>query len=155
MIGLFVLWVLLIVLGTFTQTDTSAFDEPITIDRLHALTNEKRKDAGVPELVLDERLNKSALAKCTDMADKDYFAHYSPDGVQPWFFMKQQYIPYATAGENLANGSKANPSDITDRWYASTAHRENLLNQGFTHVGYGVCDRGDGYYLTVQHFISQ
>ena len=45
------------------------------------LANEDRKDAGVDELLINEKLTHAAQMKANDMAEKGYFAHVSPEGL--------------------------------------------------------------------------
>ena len=81
-------------------------------------------------------LSRAARLKAQDMASRSYFAHTSPQGLTPWYWLEQVGYKYTLAGENLAvNFSK--PSDITDAWLNSPAHRANILNSGYTETGTG------------------
>jgi len=74
----------------------------IPVESVLSLTNEKRKAAGLPELKLDPVLSQAAKNKGEDMLAKDYWAHISPDGVEPWKFFLDAGYQYRYAGENLA-----------------------------------------------------
>ncbi len=58
----------------------------ISLDEVLRLTNERRKEAGLSPLKLDPVLSQAAKSKGEDMLNKDYWAHVSPDGVEPWKF---------------------------------------------------------------------
>jgi len=126
---------------------------------LFTLTNQERVKAGLPELVLDDSLNKSAADKCADMVAKNYWAHNAPDGTTPWVFI-QKYIPiYVHEGENLEY-SNSTDSAIMLAWMNSTEHRDNILDKHYVGVGFAVChstayiNRGPQY-IIVQHFIER
>jgi len=104
-----------------------------------SLTNEERVAAGLEPLVSNSLLAQAALAKGTDMLNKDYWAHVSPDGVEPWYFFAQSGYEYRYAGENLARDF-SNPSGAVDAWMASPSHRENLLSPRYREIGVAVVE---------------
>ena len=52
-------------------------------DQVMILTNQERLNHGCEPLVMDDRLRLAAEGHSQDMAIKDYFSHYSPDGTTP------------------------------------------------------------------------
>ena len=67
-----------------TKTDfLSAIYPSVLVD----LTNEARVKNNQPALKMNPVLEKAAKLKASDMAEKGYFAHTSPDGVSPWFWI--------------------------------------------------------------------
>ena len=58
----------------------------IPADEVVMLTNEKRAEVGLSPLEMNDTLSQAALAKGTDMINRNYWAHVSPDGTQPWKF---------------------------------------------------------------------
>jgi hypothetical protein len=71
------------------------------------------------------------------MAANGYFAHVSPTGKTPWYWLQQVGYRYSFAGENLAvdfDDSKA----VEDAWMASPTHHANIVKPQYTRVGYGV-----------------
>ncbi|MFH1648132.1 MAG: CAP domain-containing protein, partial [Patescibacteria group bacterium] len=62
----------------------------ITISDLLAQTNQKRSDKGLSPLRLNSTLSEAAKQKAYDMFENDYWAHISPDGVEPWDFILGQ-----------------------------------------------------------------
>ena len=108
----------------------------VTFDarQIVALTNESRRRAGLPPVVVDERLMAAARAKLFDMLKRDYFAHRTPDGRQPWAFMQAAGYRYQMAAENLARGYDDEP-EVQQAWMKSHGHRANILNPRFTEIG--------------------
>lgn len=90
------------------------------------MVNEYRVSLGLGKLAHDEKLCKSALYKSADMLDKQYFAHVSPTGEQPWDLIVAQVSKYSKAGENLAFGN-IDDRTIVDGWINSPGHRENMV----------------------------
>lgn len=102
-------------------------------------TNDQRAANNVAALSLNATLNQAAQAKAHDMATNNYWAHTSPSGLTPWYFITQAGYGYTTAGENLAYGF-ATASDALTGWMNSPGHRANILNAAFTEVGFGIID---------------
>jgi len=71
------------------------------------------------------------------MAKNGYFAHTSPDGKTPWYWLEQVGYNYQYAGENLAINF-SDSKDVTDAWMASPAHRANIVKGNYTDIGTGV-----------------
>lgn len=126
----------------------------ISVSQLLEFTNERRSKLGEPPLRLNEELANAASSKAKDMFAKDYWAHRSPDGKTPWFFIKQAGYDYIYAGENLARGFTT-ASDIVDAWMASETHRENVVSSNYTDIGFAVekgALNGEETVLVVQMF---
>lgn len=108
-------------------------------ERVIELTNQKREEKGVEPLRIDPLLTQSALMKASDMFLKDYWAHVSPEGIEPWHFFVQAGYKYRFAGENLARDF-SKPEDVVAAWVASPSHRENLLAARYRDIGIAVVD---------------
>jgi hypothetical protein len=88
------------------------------------------------------------------MFARDYWAHVSPQGVQPWHFITQSNYAYRYAGENLARDF-SDPDSVIKAWIASPSHRDNLLNPKYQDIGVAVVDGklgGRDTTLVVQFF---
>lgn len=106
----------------------------INVYELINLTNTERASRGLSNLKIDSRLVRAAEEKGKDMIEKDYWAHYGPNGETPWEFIIDSGYEYIYAGENLAKDfSSAAP--IHNAWMASPTHRSNLLNPNFVDIG--------------------
>jgi len=113
------------------------------------LINKTRTEAGLPELIENELLDKSARAKACDMRDRKYFEHVSPEGVEPWKFIVAAGYKYYDAGENIAM-SYTSTKKLAEAYMNSPEHRDNILDDRYTEIGVGNC----GIYQ-VEHFGSR
>jgi uncharacterized protein YkwD len=98
------------------------------------LANGERFSNKVAMLSTSPTLVEAAQLKANDMASKSYFAHVSPEGVEPWHWFRETGYNYAYAGENLAiNFSES--VDVNVAWMNSPLHRKNILDGKFTEIG--------------------
>lgn len=119
---------------------------------LSSLTNAERLENNLPELKENEILNRAAQMKAEDMAKKSYFAHTSPEGITPWYWLGQVGYNYSYAGENLAVHF-IDSQDVTEAWMNSPTHRANIIHGAYTEVGTGVATGMYQGYETV--FVAQ
>jgi uncharacterized protein YkwD len=103
-----------------------------------AAMNKERASRGLRPLRLNDRLSLAANDRITDMFSKHYFAHVSPDGVQPFVWAQQRGYRYRLIGENLAVGYRG--TAVVEGWMRSQGHRENILQRGFDEVGIAIAD---------------
>jgi uncharacterized protein YkwD len=109
----------------------------ITNQRIIQLTNAERTKVGLKALTVNSKLSSAALQKGQHMLQEDYFAHISPSGVTPWFWMSKVGYRYQVAGENLAIDF-TQAEDVVAAWMASPSHRDNLLLRDYTETGVAV-----------------
>jgi uncharacterized YkwD family protein len=100
------------------------------------LTNQQRKQNGLPALTADTQLNGVAQKKSADMQQNNYFSHTSPTYGSPFDMMRDFGVTYKTAGENIAQGQRT-PQEVVNSWMNSAGHRKNILSRDFTHIGVG------------------
>ena len=105
-------------------------------------TNYQREADHEADLALNAQLAKAAQAKAQDMANRDYWSHYTPDGQPPWVFATNAGYNYQKLGENLATGFPDEAS-VVKAWMASPAHRDNVLDPSYTQVGFGFANVAD------------
>lgn len=115
----------------------------MSIDQLLAATNEQRVANGAAPLKLNQKLSTAAQSKVQDMVSRNYWAHNTPDGQEPWVFFDAVGYKYFKAGENLAYGFSTSNATVVG-WMNSPSHRENLLDSAFTEVGFGFAN-GENY----------
>lgn len=101
------------------------------------LANTDRSENGLGSLRENDLLDQAAAVKAADMIQKNYFAHVSPDGKNPWDFIKAEGYKYAAAGENLAIDFTSAES-AEKAFMASPTHRANILNKLYTEMGVAV-----------------
>jgi hypothetical protein len=101
------------------------------------LTNQEREAQNLPALTVNPLLNEAAQMKANDMAANSYFAHTSPDGKTPWYWLQQAGYDYQYAGENLAINF-SDSKDVTNAWMASPEHKANIVGGNYTEIGTAV-----------------
>lgn len=111
-------------------------DEQLQRDSVVALGNAERVRAGVGRLEPDEELNIVAQAHARDMAERRYFAHVNPEGLDLAKRLRRAGIDFRAAGENIGGNSSA--AAVVRAWLDSAGHRANLLGNEFTRIGVGV-----------------
>mgnify|MGYP002682242939 FL=1 len=128
---------------------TTDFFAEVNSNAILSLTNEFRRQNGLNELKVNPLLNEIAKEKASDMINKKYFAHNSPDGLTPWYWFIKNNYNYKYAGENLAIDF-IDSSQVIEAWLNSPSHRANLLNQNYQEIGVAVVS-GDieGYETTL------
>jgi uncharacterized protein YkwD len=109
----------------------------ISAETIVAAMNAERRQRGLKELRLDARLNAAAADRARDMFAKGYFNHVSPDGTQPFVWVKNHHYRYATIGENLADGYRSARA-VVEGWMRSPGHRANVLGNSFQDVGLSI-----------------
>lgn len=112
---------------------------PLTTANLTRLTNEERAKAGLPPVTENALLNASAQAKAQDMADRNYWSHDTPDGIEPWSFITAQGYSYSRAAENLAC-SYLDSQEVLIGWMGSPTHKENIVDPLLSQVGFGIIE---------------
>jgi hypothetical protein len=118
---------------------TNYFLSAILPSALVNLTNDERIHSGIPTLTVNPLLARAAEAKAKDMAQKGYFAHTSPEGTTPWYWIIDAGYVFDRAGENLAVNFYGSEEVVT-AWMNSPLHKKNILNEGFTEVGIGIAE---------------
>lgn len=100
------------------------------------LANQDREvtDGSLPTLTVNPLLVEAAQQKANDMVEKSYFAHTSPEGISPWYFISNTGYQFSFAGENLAVNF-SDSDEVEQAWMNSPGHRANILNGNFTEIG--------------------
>ncbi len=109
------------------------------------LINSVRADHGLSQLVVLQSLTDISRTRSSDMVQRNYFSHYSPEGSTFFNIMRDSGISWANAGENLGNAAPANwgtPSAFINAWMNSSSHRDNMLRGHYKYIGVGIVDGG-------------
>jgi uncharacterized protein YkwD len=118
--------------------------------RMLELVNSERVAAGLRPLVADPELLPVARQHSTDMFERGYFAHVTPEGRDPFERMREANVKFLAAGENLA---LAPTLDIAHSGLMhSPGHRANILQKDFGRVGIGIMDGGIHGLMVTQDF---
>ena len=126
-------------------TSTSPAPPPGSdVDQVVALVNDARTSSGCTAVRVDPKLTTAASGHSTDMSEREYFSHTTPEGVT--FDQRITDAGYPSPGaENIARGQRSATS-VMDAWMKSPGHRANILNCQLTAIGVGLDTTG--YYWT-------
>jgi uncharacterized protein YkwD len=121
--------------------------------KLLALVNSKRAEAGVMPLTAITPLVQVAHGRSSDMAQRNYFSHVSPEGRTFLDILHEQNIGFGFAGETIAYNNAAPDQAVQlamDTFMNSPSHRAILLDPQFDYAGVGFVAGGNGQnYFTV------
>jgi uncharacterized protein YkwD len=135
---------LLIAAGTTAALVPTAEAAPSVEGKVVELVNKARAAAGCGAVSVDSRLTSAADGHSTDMANRSYFDHTTPDGVT--FSQRITRAGYPSPGaENIAMGYQ-NAEQVMDGWMKSAGHKANILNCSLKKIGVSV--NTNGYYWT-------
>lgn len=119
------------------------------------LTNAFRVYHGESILDWSGPATTSARLHSQDMADNDYFSHYSQDGRNPGDRMLEQAISWRGWAENICAGYRSG-FEAYDCWVNSEGHRSNMLADFLEFLGVGFAVNSDSTYFiyATQNFYS-
>lgn len=149
--------------------------------RVHQLTNQQREQFGLKPLILDEELSNVARGHSKDMANRNYFDHVTPEGLEPTDRAKLLgyecekiigNLAYRGISENILqnnlydsvylvaevgvsyewNTLEEIATTTVDGWMHSSGHRENILNDTYDREGIGVWIAKDDKVYITQNF---
>jgi uncharacterized protein YkwD len=115
--------------------------------------NEARIEAGLATMATMPTLEEVAGVRAEDLAERQYFDHYAPDGSSAFSELSARGVGYGLAGENLARNNYPDNDSLQvafDALMNSEGHRANILEPRFTRVGVAALLDGDLWiYVTV------
>jgi uncharacterized protein YkwD len=126
--------------------------------RAFELVNAERVRNGENPLIWDEDLCRLAREHSSNMAQKRFFNHVTPDGRDMVARARSQGIQgWHALAENIAlNKGFDDPAGLAvERWMQSTMHRTNILYAGFNHSAIGIARAADGTVYLTQDFVSR
>lgn len=102
---------------------------------------------------LDSALTAIARARSRDMATRDYFSHYTPEGTTFFDMLDASNVDWSYAGETLArnNAAPAQSADVAATGLLNSPHhRAIILDPRYEAMGVGDAVGRDGmHYYTV------
>ncbi|NJP38318.1 CAP-associated domain-containing protein [Alkalicoccus luteus] len=120
--------------GYYGEGSEAAAEEASAL--MFEVVNADRVEHGLDPLDWNDEVAEVAKAHSSDMAERNYFAHESPEGQSPFNRMREAGLNYSRAGENLASG-QASAIFAQQGLMNSMGHRENLLSPDFEQLGVG------------------
>ncbi len=145
-------WIFLALLSSLLCAEELSL--PDFEQRNFELTNQQRTEHGLQPLLYEAGLANLAKQHSRNMGYEDFFDHKDKEGFHVIDRQKKYYpeLLHAGIGENLyfleRSDRRYDPSQIVDGWMASPAHRENVLQADYTHMGIGIFLIGDKLYTT-------
>jgi uncharacterized protein YkwD len=129
------------------EAEAQSFEQEVL-----ALTNQARAEGGCcgnegcfsasGPLRSDAALTTAARAHAKDMAERDYFDHVTPEGLDPFDRMREAGYQGCAMGENIAAGQPT-PQSVMDDWMSSDGHCGNILQPSFELLGVGYYERDE------------
>ena len=127
-----------VVIGVVIMGSPASADAGASEAAFYSHINAVRAADGKPPLVRDAQADGVARAWSAEMARTGQLSH-NPN-------LKAQVTNWKMLGENVGVGS--NTAMITRALENSPAHRTNMVNPAFTHVGVGVVEAGGQVWVT-------
>ena len=118
--------------------------------RMLELVNQERAAHGLQTLAPDPELTEVARRHSADMFARGYFAHETPENVDPFGRMRAAEVRFLTAGENLALAPSVQVAHTG--LMNSPGHRANILRPQFRRLGIGIMDGGIRGLMVTQNF---
>ena len=114
-----------------------------------------RRMGPAPPLTRQQQLTKSARLHAEDMAERNYFDHFTPEGRSPAERMQAAGFRGTTMAENISAGQPT-AEKVVDDWMKSEHHCDNIMNPALTQIGVGYYKTESGRYkhYWVQNFGS-
>ena len=145
--------------GLVRSAGSPSLDEATEIERrAFENTNAARLQNGLPPLVWDFELCRMARRHSENMVRQGFFAHETPDGLQPKERARAAGIlHFRVLGENIAyNQGYDDPGAFAvERWMISPGHRANILSTLFEQSAIGSYVAPDGTVYLTQEFIKR
>ena len=126
--------------------------------RAFELINAERQRRGLRPLVFDGALTRLARYHSESMARGGFLSHTDRQGLDLRGRADALGLRnWKALGENIAyNQGYNDPTAFAvERWMVSEKHRENILNDEYTHAGLGVVRASDGTYYFTQVFMRR
>jgi uncharacterized protein YkwD len=127
-----------VVLASSASATDMAQDPSLEREFVEAI-NEFRSDEGLPALQLDANLTTTARTWAADMASAGRISHATDLSVGV-------VAAWEKLGENVGVGP--NVAKLHRAFLDSPAHRDNLADPDYTHIGIGVVRDGNTIYTT-------
>ncbi|WP_274557739.1 sigma-70 family RNA polymerase sigma factor [Streptomyces spiramyceticus] len=129
------------------RTQPPARKKPGVEQQVADLVNAHRARRGCPPVRVDPQLRTAAQRHADDMAARNYFEHTGPDGLDPGARISAAGYAWSAWAENIHRGPTTADATVAD-WMSDAAHRDNILNCRFTHMGIGLTSGPGGPWWT-------
>jgi uncharacterized protein YkwD len=120
--------------------------------------NGQRAAAGLAPVQVAGDVTDLSRSRSTDMAQRNYFSHATPEGGNFLQMLQGRGIPYKYAGEILArnNYPDAEAAKVAlDSYLNSAPHKAIMLDGRYNKVGVGYAKSADGMHYWTVIFLEQ
>lgn len=120
--------------------------------------NGQRGAAGLAPVQIVGAVTDLSRSRSTDMAQRNYFSHATPEGANFLQMLDGRGIPYKYAGEILArnNYPDAEAGKVAlDSYLSSAPHKAIMLDGRYNTVGIGYAKSADGMHYWTVIFVEQ
>ncbi len=118
-----------------------------------AILMDTRRAAGLADPDLDLLLVELASQRSADMANRNYFSHYTPEGTSIFNLLEWSGTPWRYAGETLQRNNYPSAQSATVAAHSllnSPPHRAVIMDPQYTAIGIGHAVNAQGmHYYTV------
>lgn len=128
-----IILVLLFIIGCGKPFDLDTGND-ISRSEILFLHNKERQKKGVDQLEKDNDLQAYAQKHAEWMASRNSLTHSR---------LNIGGTNFSSMGENIAEGYET-IEDVIHGWMTSTGHRRNILNNSYTHAGFGYAKKNNG-----------
>lgn len=138
-LAVFLLVIKFLVFSSLCYFARTTYFAAVTSSELVVMANQERIANGLEPLSLNTQLVEAAQKKALDMLNGNYFAHTSPSGLTPWYWLEKAGYRYSAAGENLAKDF-VESEYVHSAWMNSLLHKANILNKSYQDIGIAVVE---------------
>ncbi len=113
-----------------------------------SLVNSHRSAAGTASLKYASSLQKAADIRAKECLES--FSHTRPNGSDAHTVLAEHGIGFTAFGENLFKATgmgNVSAEFVVEQWMESPGHRQNIMQEMFTHMCIGVASKGDELYV--------
>lgn len=113
-----------------------------------SLVNSHRNAAGTASLKYASSLQKAADIRARECLDS--FSHTRPNGSDAHTVLAEHGLGFTSFGENLFKATgmgDVSAEFVVEQWMESPGHRQNIVQEMFTHMCIGVASKGDELYV--------
>ena len=111
----------------------------------------------LPPYQVDEDLTAIAQAHAQDMARRGYMSHITLEGKTYTNRLEEAGLTPHWRGENIVLSVRPVDEvvqDALDWWMNDAPHRRNVLHPHYTHIGVGVAQTPEGWYVFVMDLMK-
>lgn len=139
--------------------DASKLNTTLIEQKVFRFVNLEREKAGLKPYKWNEWVRNVAYNHSKDMAERDYYAHESPEGKDHYDRLKESGLYFVVSGEVLYYIEGFDPDynetriarKAVDGWLKSPGHRSIVLDVDnlYSDAGVGVYCKGDKCFITM------